>query len=231
MLSVPLYSGVLRSCAPRVTGIAVTASRASVQRRSMLLVLEAAWNSSRRAERSRSHQGDLHHRGCAATLQTRTGNSSRRCLCMKARPHGATGLLLSGAQSFRGGCPAPLLAVGAGAGDFQAVGIELAAVLVVQLKAMAVPFGDAQIVIRLVGMAPLDKPARVRAKPHSASLVGDGVLFVEHADHWVGAGAIEFCAVRLAQTDHVAGELDHRALQAQANSEEGDFLLASIADS
>src|SRR5581483_6238559 len=64
-----------------------------------------------------------------------------------------------------------------------------------------------------------------------APLVGNRVLLVEHAHHGVTAIAVELGAIGVRQADHIAGELDDGTLQAQADAEERDLALASIADS
>ncbi len=122
------------------------------------------------------------------------------------------------------------LAVGAGAGHLQSVGGELLAELVVELVAMPVPLVDQRRAVSLMRLAPLHQRGRIRPQPHGAPLVGDGVLLVEHANNGVTAIAVELGAIGVLQADHIAGELDDGALQAQADAEEGDFAFAGMAD-
>src|SRR5262249_44652487 len=117
-----------------------------------------------------------------------------------------------------------------GARHEQAVDGELLAVLIVQLVAVPVPLVDQDVAVGLVGQAALDQLARVRPQAHGAAFFGDGVLLVEHAHHRMRTIAVEFGAIGVAQADDVAGELDDRALQAQADAEEGDAAFAGVAD-
>src|SRR5262245_22429133 len=79
-------------------------------------------------------------------------------------------------------------------------------------------------------LAPLRQHGRIRAQPHGAPLVRDGVLLVEHANDRVSAIAVELSAVGVLQADYIAGEFDDGTLQSQADAEEGNLALASIAD-
>src|SRR6516162_7653697 len=78
--------------------------------------------------------------------------------------------------------------------------------------------------------APLRQHGRIRAQPHGATLVRDGVLLVEHANNRVSAVAVELGAIGVLQADDIAREFDDGALQAQADAEEGNLALAGIAD-
>src|SRR5690606_14945488 len=68
------------------------------------------------------------------------------------------------------------------------------------------------------------------AQAHGASLVGDGLLLVEQADHRVRCVLAELRGVRAFEAYHVPGELDRRALHAQADAEERDLPFAGEAD-
>src|SRR5262249_60246328 len=59
---------------------------------------------------------------------------------------------------------------------------------------------------------------------------GDGVLLLEQAHHRVPAVAVDLGGVGVLQPDDVPPELDHGALQAQADAEERDGPLAGEAD-
>src|SRR5262249_19099204 len=122
------------------------------------------------------------------------------------------------------------LAVRAGAADEHAVGLELAAVLIIELEAVAMAFVDLAGAIGLVGPAAGDQAARVGAQAHGAAQVGDGVLLVQHADDGVGTIAVHLGAVGVGQADLVAGELDGGALEAEADAEEGNATFAGEAD-
>ena len=109
-------------------------------------------------------------------------------------------------------------------------GLELGAVVVVELVAMAMAFLHLQRAVGLVRQAAGQEDARIFAQPHRAALVGDGELLVEHGDHGMAGVAVEFGAVGVVEVEDVAGEFDNGALQAQADAEEGDLAFAGIAD-
>src|SRR5438105_2558356 len=94
---------------------------------------------------------------------------------------------------------------------------------------MPVPLVDLQAAVGLVSLAGLDQRARVRAEPHGAAQVGDGVLLVEQADDGMAAVLIDLGRIGIVETDDVAGKFDHAALQTQANPEIRNLAVAGIA--
>src|SRR5687768_15800417 len=99
------------------------------------------------------------------------------------------------------------------------MGAKLLAELVVELVTVAMSFVDEQAAVGLMSLAARRQFAGVSAQPHGAALVGDRVLLIEHADHRVMAIPLKFRAVGVLEADDIAGELDDRALQAQADAE------------
>ena len=71
--------------------------------------------------------------------------------------------------------------------------------------------------------------AGLRAQAHGGAQVGHVLLLGQQVDHGVRRGGIELARVRALETADVARELDHRALQAEADPEERDAALARVA--
>ena len=122
------------------------------------------------------------------------------------------------------------LAAGTGAGNVQAVGGELLAVLIVELVAMPMPFVDLRDCRRLVGSAAFDEFGGIRTKPHGAALVHNGNTVRRASRRRDAAIAVELGAVGVLESDDVAGEFNDGTLQAQTDAEEGNAALAGIAN-
>src|SRR5438445_11934073 len=122
------------------------------------------------------------------------------------------------------------LAAGAGAGDGQAVGGELLAVLIVELIAMAMAFLHLETAVGPVRFASFDEHRRIKSEAHGAAYLGDVILLVEQADDRVPAIAIHLGAIGIGQADDIAGELDDRALEAEADAKIRQLPLAGITD-
>ncbi len=60
------------------------------------------------------------------------------------------------------------------------------------------------------------QPARVKAQAHRAAHVGDGVLVRHQTNDGMGSAVVELGAVGRVTAQHIAGQLDHHHLQAQA---------------
>src|SRR5262249_5625273 len=111
-----------------------------------------------------------------------------------------------------------------------AVRLELLAVDVVELVAVAVPLVDHVGAVGPLAQAVGQQVRRVEPQPHGAAHLRDRVLVVEQADDRVLAVALDLGGVGLRQADRVAGDLDDGALKPQADAEEGDLPFAGEAD-
>ncbi len=107
--------------------------------------------------------------------------------------------------------------------------LEDLAVPVVQLVAVPVSLVDDLFAVDLAGDAAGQELGRVRAEPHRAAHVDDRLLLVHQVDDRMGRGRVELGAVRVLEQAHVAGELDHRAVQTETQPEERDPVLACVA--
>jgi hypothetical protein len=100
----------------------------------------------------------------------------------------------------------------------------------VDLVAMAVPLVDHGLSVRPLAESPRNRVAWLSAEAHRPAHVGDVLLFREQIDHGMRRGGVELAGVGSLQPADVAGELDHRALQAEADPEEGHAALAGEPD-
>src|SRR5438067_9704905 len=112
--------------------------------------------------------------------------------------------------------------------DPQPVLLELREVVVVDLVALAVALLDNPLAVEARGEAPLAQHDRIEAEPHRAALVGDAPLLGQEVDHLVRRLRVELGGVRAGEAADVAGELDHRALHAEADAEVRHALLARV---
>ena len=106
---------------------------------------------------------------------------------------------------------------------------ERVAVRVVDLVAVAVALVDARGAVQFTRERALRELGRVHAQAHRAAQVaaGDDLDLLGHGgDHRVGRVGIELGGGRVVDAGDVPGVLDHHALQAQAQAEGGDALLA-----
>src|SRR5438874_2343659 len=71
---------------------------------------------------------------------------------------------------------------------------------------------------------------RPRAEPHRAALLDDVALIVHQVDDGIRRVRIELTRVRTRESAHVARVLDDRAVQTEAQTEEGHALLAGVGD-
>ena len=94
-------------------------------------------------------------------------------------------------------------------------GVHLVAVAVALVDHAASPYAARR-------RGPGREVARVGAQPHGAAHVHHALLLGQQVDHRVRRGRVELRGVRAHQAAHVPGELDHRALQAQAEPQERD---------
>src|SRR5438445_3525324 len=121
--------------------------------------------------------------------------------------------------------------VGRLAGDAQSAPRHLVEIGAVDFVAVPVPLAYLGAPVGLVGKAVLLDQAGPLAEPHVATHPRNTVELFELVDHGMGRPRAELRGVGVLETADVARELDHGALQAEADPEEGDFLLASVADS
>src|SRR5262245_25734445 len=116
------------------------------------------------------------------------------------------------------------------AGDPHAALLEIVHVPALDLVAVAVPLADLRATVGLVGGRAGLEEAGPLAEPHVATHLVDALQLAELVDHRVRGVRIELGRVGVLQPRHVARVLDHRALQAQTDAEEGDAALAREAD-
>ena len=121
-------------------------------------------------------------------------------------------------------------AVGVCAGDHQAGRLEPLAIPRVELVAVAVSLGDRLATIGRGGPRVLGEHTWLSPEPHRAPLLHHPLLLLHEADHRVGRVAGKLGGVGVGQAGHVAGEIDHGALHAQADPEEGQPSLPGEAD-
>src|SRR5262245_32324144 len=106
-------------------------------------------------------------------------------------------------------------------------GVEI---VVVDLEAMTMPLLDRALAVDPRCRAALLEDDRVEAQPHRAALVLDAPLLGQQIDHVVARRGIELRGVRAGQPGDVTGELDDRALHAEADPEVRNALLPRIAN-
>jgi hypothetical protein len=126
------------------------------------------------------------------------------------------------------------VAIGRGPRDVQPGRLEAVAVGVVDLVAVPVTLRDGRGAVQLGDHAVLGKLRRIGAEPHGAAQVGiagDRVdLFGHRGDDRVRGLGVELAGGGVRDSGQVAGHLDDRALQAQAQPEEGQSGLAGVPD-
>src|SRR5215469_1727771 len=119
------------------------------------------------------------------------------------------------------------------AGGGQTGTLQLIAEAIVDYIAMTVPLLHFRLAVQLPDHAALGQNCRVQAQPHGpahVALSGDHVFLVCHrGDDRVRRLRVELGAVGAGQARHVAGDLNRHALQAQAQSENRDAVLAGMA--
>src|SRR5436305_10178286 len=122
------------------------------------------------------------------------------------------------------------LTVGREAGHAETALLELRHVLGVDLVTMAVAFVDLLDSIRLPRDRTFLQRARILAEPHRAAEGVDADQIAQLVDDFVRRLIVELRRIRADHPHHVAGELDRRALHAEADAEEWDALFARGAD-
>ena len=107
---------------------------------------------------------------------------------------------------------------------------ELFLIFIVELIAMPVPFRYLFGIICLHGSGTWSYGTPVGTQPHGASLSRNILLVREKFYHRIGGIRVKFNAVRVLYTAHVPGELNHRKLHAQTDTEERDLCQTGIFD-
>src|SRR5690606_5855074 len=91
-------------------------------------------------------------------------------------------------------------------------------------------FADFLDPVDLVGLGTSTQTRRIGAQPHRAAHVRDLPLRVHETDHRLRRVAHELDGVGMGHTADVSRELDHGALESEADPEERDLLLARLPD-
>ncbi len=125
-------------------------------------------------------------------------------------------------------------------GDFHAGRDNVIQVAVVELIAMTMALRDHILSVELAGQAAGLQVTLLTAEPHCTPQVGAFVAFFQlpvgiqplhnQADYRIGRRTIELGAVGARQTRNMAGELNHRHLHPQADTQVGDTLFPGIAN-
>src|SRR5450631_117691 len=114
-------------------------------------------------------------------------------------------------------------AVRRGAGEPEPCLLELGAVVIVDLIAVAVTLIDQQGAIGLGDDRAFDQLGRIGTQPHGATKVSGAVderlLLLHGGDHRMGGLGIELAGGGVRDAEDVAGVLDHHALQPQAETQ------------
>src|SRR5690348_13270682 len=118
--------------------------------------------------------------------------------------------------------------VGRAAGDFQAGGNQSFFIFAIKFVAVAVPLADFELAIGPMSERAGFEFAGPRAEAHGAAHFVHAEKFAQFVNDAVGSLRVEFRAVRLLEAGGVAGVFDGGALHAEANAEEGHFVLAGV---
>src|SRR3954452_10054291 len=124
--------------------------------------------------------------------------------------------------------------VGVGAGEDQAGGGQLLAVVVVHLVAVAVALLDPRVAVRLTHDRAGCQLGGVEPEAHGAAQVARALdvrlLLLHGRDHLLGAVGVELGGGGLLEARDVAGVLDHHALQTEAQAERGDPVVSRVGE-
>ena len=100
---------------------------------------------------------------------------------------------------------------------------------VVELEPVAVALGDAQRPVGLGHLGARQEGGLVGTEPHGAALVGDVGLVGHQVDDRVRGQGVEFTGVGPVQLGPVPGHRDDHHLQAQAQPQAGNGVVAGVA--
>ena len=103
--------------------------------------------------------------------------------------------------------------------------------MVVHLVAVPVALVDDGLAVRLPCARPLDELDRLSTEPHRPAEILDLLLLRQEVDDRVRRLGIHLRRVRAGEPNHVARELGHRDVHAEADPEVGNALLAGDAAS
>ena len=118
------------------------------------------------------------------------------------------------------------IAAGIHAADHHAALFQAVDIGVVDFEAVAVALAHAVGAVGLVRQRARDERALIAAEAHGGALVDDLLLLLHHVDHRMGGLRVEFGAVGALQLEHIAGELDHSDLEAEAEPVVGNLVFA-----
>src|SRR5258705_9550638 len=102
--------------------------------------------------------------------------------------------------------------------------LQLLAIGVVHFPAVAMALADFGRAVELRGQRAGLDAARPRTEAHGATLLARVRLAFHQVDHGIRAAGAEFGRKRVLDAAHVARELDHRALQSQADAQERNLV-------
>src|SRR5712671_7606648 len=97
----------------------------------------------------------------------------------------------------------------------------------VEFIAVAMALADFELAVSLMRKRSGLQLARPRAEPHGTAHFVHAQQFAQFVNHAIRRLRIELGAVRLLQACNISSVFNRRALHAQANAEEGNFVLAS----
>ena len=112
------------------------------------------------------------------------------------------------------------------AGQQHAGGLERLAVAIVDLEAVAMALVDDLLAVDGGSLRAGREPGRVEPEAHRPALVLELALVGHEVDHRVLGEHVELGRVGVLRADDLAGELDDRALEAKAQAEIGDVVVA-----
>ena len=114
------------------------------------------------------------------------------------------------------------------AGQHHARGLERLAVAVVHLEAVAMALVDDLLAVDRGGLRAGRQPGRIEAEAHRAALVLHVALVGHEVDDRVLGEHVELGRVGVLRADDLAGELDDRALEPEAQAEVRDPVVAGV---
>src|SRR5579862_3728627 len=121
-------------------------------------------------------------------------------------------------------------AIGRPAGNAESGAGERLLVLAIKFVAMAMALGDLQRAVGLMRKRAGFEFARPRPKPHRAAHFVHAEQFAQFVNHAIRSRGIELRAIRIFNSRHLPCVLNRRALHAETNPKEWNFLLARISN-
>ncbi len=124
--------------------------------------------------------------------------------------------------------------VGIDAGEDEAGGGKLVAIVIIEFVAVAVAFGDSVGFVGAVGESVFSEGAGVAAQTHRSAIVFVfyiSSLFGKNVNNRMGSVGIDFGGVSVFESDNVAGEFHGGHLHTITKSQEGDVIPADVFNS